>query len=90
MFFYLFLQWDYFEVPELETFLKLLEKEEAQYVTQIKRKFDAYKFYLMLELQERGVAINYDGKSFKNSCLTDEVPRFIKRDLVDSSVTFIN
>uniref|UniRef100_A0A915JLI8 Ras association domain-containing protein 1 n=1 Tax=Romanomermis culicivorax TaxID=13658 RepID=A0A915JLI8_ROMCU len=51
--------WEYFEIPELENFLTILDKEEQQYITQIKRKYDAYLFYLQFELKNRGIQITY-------------------------------
>ncbi|XP_071818281.1 ras association domain-containing protein 1-like [Apostichopus japonicus] len=36
-------QWEAFTVPELDNFLKILEKEEDEYIEQVKKKYNQYQ-----------------------------------------------
>lgn len=36
-------QWDAFEIPELENFLRILGMEEKQYIYQTKQKYQQYR-----------------------------------------------
>ena len=36
---YYYLQWDEFSIPELENFLRILDREEEEYVEQVKARY---------------------------------------------------
>lgn len=51
--------WDYFEAPELENFLIILDKEEKQYISDIKKRYNEYRFNIQHELHDRGNPVSY-------------------------------
>uniref|UniRef100_A0A1I7XRK9 SARAH domain-containing protein n=1 Tax=Heterorhabditis bacteriophora TaxID=37862 RepID=A0A1I7XRK9_HETBA len=51
---YTYLQWDAFEIPELDNFLRILRMEEQQYQWQIRQRYSQYKYYVDEELRRRG------------------------------------
>lgn len=71
--------WHYFEPPELENFLIILEREEKQYIGEIRKKFDAYRFYIQCELKERGVPVVYNEKSVNQENL-DDMPSYLRKE----------
>lgn len=39
----LFLQWEAFSLPELQNFLRILEKEEDEQLQTLKRRYEVYR-----------------------------------------------
>ena len=37
--YYIYFQWDAFSLPELQNFLRILDKEEEEYMEQVKAKY---------------------------------------------------
>ncbi|KAK6022315.1 hypothetical protein OSTOST_11994, partial [Ostertagia ostertagi] len=54
MAFRLYYQWEAFEVPELDNFLRILRMEEQQYQWQIRKRYHQYRYQLDQELRRRG------------------------------------
>ena len=46
------LQWDAFSLPELDNFLRILDKEEVEYVDQVKAKYALMKLHIKQRLKE--------------------------------------
>lgn len=46
-------QWEAFEIPELNNFIKILELEEKEYMKRIRHKYIIYRRYVKLEMSER-------------------------------------
>ena len=44
-------QWEAFSVPELENFLRILDREEAEYVDQLKAKYQLLKIQTHKQLK---------------------------------------
>lgn len=42
----IFQQWEAFTVPELQNFLRILNKEEKEKVQQVQKKYDAFRQHL--------------------------------------------
>ena len=49
---HLLFQWDAFSVPELENFLRILGREEDEYVDQVKNKYRLLKIQMAKRLKE--------------------------------------
>lgn len=45
-------QWDVFSLPELENFLRLLNREEKAYIRQVKRKYQLLRVGIDHRLRE--------------------------------------
>jgi hypothetical protein len=51
------LQWDAFEIPELNNFLHILDIEERQYADSVRRKYEQQRLYIRCEMVQRGMAV---------------------------------
>ena len=46
------LQWDAFSTPELRNFLKILDREESEYIEQVKAKYHLLRFHMDHRMKE--------------------------------------
>ena len=48
----MFLQWEAFSIPELENFVRMLDKEEEEYVEQVRAKYKLMKIHMSRRMAE--------------------------------------
>ena len=56
------MQWEAFSLPELVNFLKILDREEAEYVEQVKAKYHLLKLQMAQRLKHLNKDCSVDDK----------------------------
>ncbi|XP_031549895.1 ras association domain-containing protein 5-like isoform X3 [Actinia tenebrosa] len=59
--------WEVFSTPELENFVKILEKEEEEHIAMVREKYRIFKEKLQQEMKELGILVPTDEKATSKS-----------------------
>ena len=62
------MQWEAFSIPELENFLKILDREEDEYVEQLKAKYKLLKIQIERQMKTLLAEGNLGGENQSASC----------------------
>ena len=80
-------QWEAFSIPELENFLKILDREEEEYIDQVRHRYQLLKIQMdqqlaSLEEERRQLGIHDQTENGKDSVAksSDSVPDGFEKD----------
>ncbi len=84
---YYYLQWEAFSVPELENFLKILDREEEEYIDQVRHRYKMLKIQMdhqLADMEEEqrllGHTTPHQGETSLDNASSDSVPDPFDKD----------